>query len=82
MKLSEKNAKKPVKLLLAVCMKSDKSWVRVCINLVSLSITSVMVGVLWCEATANFKTLAVFMQVMKNLKSHEIHFPGLESHGI
>ena len=53
-------------------MKNDKSWVHVCINLVRLSITNVMVSELWCEATANFKTLAGFAQVMENLESHEI----------
>ena len=53
-------------------MKNDKSWVHVCINLVSLSVTNVMVGELWCEATANFKTLAGFVQVMENLESHGI----------
>ena len=53
-------------------MKNDKSWVHVCINLVSLSVTNVMVGELWCEATANLKTLAGFVQVMENLESHGI----------
>ena len=31
-----------------------------------------MVGELWCEATANFKILAGFAQVMENLESHEV----------
>lgn len=39
-------------------MKNDKAWLHVCINLVRLSITNVVVGELWCEATTNFKTLA------------------------
>ena len=50
----------------------DKSWVHVCINLVRLSITNVVVGELWCEATTDFKTLAGFVQFMENLESHEI----------
>ena len=53
-------------------MKNDKSWVHVCINLVRLSITNVVVGELWCEATTDFKTLAGFVQFMENLESHEI----------
>ena len=72
MKLSEKNPKKRVKLQLAVCMKNDKAWLHVCINLVRLSITNVVVGELWCEAATDFKILAGFAQVMENLESHEI----------